>query len=177
MLSQERVQVEVTGCHGTDCSSSILFWKNLKKKNQMLLTWRRTYDLWLLIRILYHLALGDLWELCFYKGHFTIVPLYFANRAPFLPLDPSLGRSSTLLLFSYTRLVMFSTEISFFLSGDSIVVAPSQTLSNQEYHMLRETALKVTSVNEQQSLLCSTHFPLRRTVRLATWLDFFQFPM
>lgn len=27
--------------------------------------------------------------------------------------------------------------------GDSIVVAPSQTLSNQEYHMLRETALKV----------------------------------
>lgn len=138
------------------------------KKNQMLLTWRRTYDLWLLIRILYHLALGDLWELCFYKGHFTIVPLYFANRAPFLPLDPSLGRSSTLLLFSYTRLVMFSTEISFFLSGDSIVVAPSQTLSNQEYHMLRETALKVTSVNEQQSLLCSTHFPLRRTVRLAT---------
>ena len=28
-------------------------------------------------------------------------------------------------------------------TGDSIVVAPSQTLSNQEYHMLRETALKV----------------------------------
>ena len=46
---------------------------------------------------------------------------------------------------------MFSTKISFFPSGDSIVVAPSQTLSNQEYHMLRETALKVTSVNEQQS--------------------------
>lgn len=29
------------------------------------------------------------------------------------------------------------------MTGDSIVVAPSQTLSNQEYHMLRETALKV----------------------------------
>ena len=29
------------------------------------------------------------------------------------------------------------------LLGDSIVVAPSQTLSNQEYHMLRETAIKV----------------------------------
>ncbi|CAN0220028.1 unnamed protein product, partial [Laminaria digitata] len=28
-------------------------------------------------------------------------------------------------------------------TGDSIVVAPSQTLSNTEYHMLRETALKV----------------------------------
>ncbi|XP_048579513.1 carbamoyl-phosphate synthase [ammonia], mitochondrial isoform X2 [Nematostella vectensis] len=28
-------------------------------------------------------------------------------------------------------------------TGDSVVVAPSQTLSNQEYHMLRETAIKV----------------------------------
>jgi hypothetical protein len=28
-------------------------------------------------------------------------------------------------------------------TGDSIVVAPSQTLSNQEYHMLRDTALRV----------------------------------
>lgn len=28
-------------------------------------------------------------------------------------------------------------------TGDSIVVAPSQTLSNQEYHMLRETAINV----------------------------------
>lgn len=28
-------------------------------------------------------------------------------------------------------------------TGDSVVVAPSQTLSNEEYHMLRETALKV----------------------------------
>ncbi|XP_039611289.1 carbamoyl-phosphate synthase [ammonia], mitochondrial isoform X1 [Polypterus senegalus] len=28
-------------------------------------------------------------------------------------------------------------------TGDSIVVAPSQTLSNEEYHMLRETAIKV----------------------------------
>ena len=31
------------------------------------------------------------------------------------------------------------------VSGDSIVVAPSQTLSNEEYHMLRETALRVFS--------------------------------
>lgn len=30
-----------------------------------------------------------------------------------------------------------------FSTGDSIVVAPSQTLSNEEYHMLRETAIKV----------------------------------
>ena len=28
-------------------------------------------------------------------------------------------------------------------TGDSIVMAPSQTLSNAEYHMLRDTALKV----------------------------------
>uniref|UniRef100_A0A4W3J2K6 Carbamoyl phosphate synthase arginine-specific large chain n=1 Tax=Callorhinchus milii TaxID=7868 RepID=A0A4W3J2K6_CALMI len=28
-------------------------------------------------------------------------------------------------------------------TGDSVVVAPSQTLSNEEYHMLRETAIKV----------------------------------
>ena len=28
-------------------------------------------------------------------------------------------------------------------TGDSIVIAPSQTLSNQEYHMLRDTAIKV----------------------------------
>ncbi len=29
-------------------------------------------------------------------------------------------------------------------TGDSIVMAPSQTLTNQEYHMLRETAVKVS---------------------------------
>lgn len=29
-------------------------------------------------------------------------------------------------------------------TGDSIVVAPSQTLSNREYYMLRSTAIKVT---------------------------------
>lgn len=28
-------------------------------------------------------------------------------------------------------------------TGDSIVVAPSQTLSNEEYHMLRQTAINV----------------------------------
>lgn len=32
-------------------------------------------------------------------------------------------------------------------TGDSIVVAPSQTLSNTEYHMLRQTALKVSKTN------------------------------
>ncbi len=31
-------------------------------------------------------------------------------------------------------------------TGDSIVMAPSQTLSNDEYHMLRETALRVSSI-------------------------------
>jgi len=30
-------------------------------------------------------------------------------------------------------------------TGDSIVIAPSQTLSNDEYHMLRETAIKVVT--------------------------------
>jgi carbamoylphosphate synthase large subunit len=30
-------------------------------------------------------------------------------------------------------------------TGESIVVAPSQTLSNDEYHMLRTAAVKVTS--------------------------------
>ena len=28
-------------------------------------------------------------------------------------------------------------------TGDSIVIAPSQTLSNEEYHMLRSAALRV----------------------------------
>ena len=37
---------------------------------------------------------------------------------------------------------LFNVKFLFFL-GDSIVVAPSQTLSNYEYHMLRETAIKV----------------------------------
>ena len=31
-------------------------------------------------------------------------------------------------------------------TGDSIVMAPSQTLSDEEYHMLRETALRVSTV-------------------------------
>lgn len=35
-------------------------------------------------------------------------------------------------------------DVNLLLPGDSIVVAPSQTLSNEEYHMLRETAIKVT---------------------------------
>lgn len=35
-------------------------------------------------------------------------------------------------------------------TGDSIVVAPSQTLSNTEYHMLRETALKVVYSPDRQ---------------------------
>ncbi|CAE7755758.1 unnamed protein product [Symbiodinium sp. KB8] len=33
-------------------------------------------------------------------------------------------------------------------TGDSIVVAPSQTLSDQEYHMLRETAIKASIIAE-----------------------------
>ena len=34
-------------------------------------------------------------------------------------------------------------------TGDSIVMAPSQTLSNEEYHMLRETAIKVRLLVEK----------------------------
>ena len=36
-------------------------------------------------------------------------------------------------------------------TGDSIVMAPSQTLSDQEYHMLRETGIKVRQLNSKQS--------------------------
>ena len=42
--------------------------------------------------------------------------------------------------------------------GDSIVVAPSQTLSNQEYHMLRETALKVRSRAGVINIVCKWLF-------------------
>ena len=40
-------------------------------------------------------------------------------------------------------------------TGESIVVAPSQTLSNDEYHMLRTAAVKVTSPTtcQTQSLI------------------------
>ena len=38
-------------------------------------------------------------------------------------------------------------------TGDSIVVAPSQTLSDQEYHMLRETAIKASIIAECLRLL------------------------
>lgn len=42
-------------------------------------------------------------------------------------------------------------------TGDSIVVAPSQTLSNTEYHMLRQTALKVSKnvIKGQRGLTCA----------------------
>jgi carbamoyl-phosphate synthase (ammonia) len=33
-------------------------------------------------------------------------------------------------------------------TGDSVVMAPSQTLSNDEYHMLRDTAIKVCRIND-----------------------------
>lgn len=49
-------------------------------------------------------------------------------------------------LFIFLFCLYFKCLISsfvFFNVGDSIVVAPSQTLSNEEYHMLRETAIKV----------------------------------
>ncbi|KAF1382425.1 hypothetical protein PFLUV_G00143650 [Perca fluviatilis] len=48
-------------------------------------------------------------------------------------------------------------------TGDSIVVAPSQTLSNEEYHMLRETAIKVVNARlSRSSALASkaTGYPL-----------------
>ena len=31
-------------------------------------------------------------------------------------------------------------------TGDSIVMAPSQTVSDEEYHMLRETAIRVRTL-------------------------------
>ena len=45
--------------------------------------------------------------------------------------------------FSPFSHITFLTVLTFVITGDSIVVAPSQTLSNEEYHMLRETAIKV----------------------------------
>ena len=35
------------------------------------------------------------------------------------------------------------SNANLFRKGDSIVVAPSQTLSNEEYHMLRTTSINV----------------------------------
>ena len=32
-------------------------------------------------------------------------------------------------------------------TGDSIVMAPSQTMSDEEYHMLRETAIRVRAMH------------------------------
>ena len=46
-------------------------------------------------------------------------------------------------LLSPSSLLVCKYCLRVLLLGDSIVVAPSQTLSNQEYHMLRETAIKV----------------------------------
>ena len=50
------------------------------------------------------------------------------------------------------------------VSGDSIVVAPSQTLSNEEYHMLRETALRVCCFSHINSNISFTkkNLPLCR---------------
>jgi carbamoyl-phosphate synthase (ammonia) len=45
-------------------------------------------------------------------------------------------------------------------TGDSIVMAPSQTLSDEEYHMLRETAIRVSIVCDlalRNFHLCSSH--------------------
>jgi len=39
--------------------------------------------------------------------------------------------------------IIFILSFQFSISGDSIVVAPSQTLSNEEYHMLRKTSINV----------------------------------
>lgn len=49
--------------------------------------------------------------------------------------------SDSEFLFDCLPWFFFASSIS--STGDSIVVAPSQTLSNEEYHMLRETAIKV----------------------------------
>ena len=50
---------------------------------------------------------------------------------------------SLITFFSYRWHVVGHYICMVYFLGDSIVVAPSQTLSNQEYHMLRETAIKV----------------------------------
>lgn len=69
-------------------------------------------------------------------------------------LDPMGIHTGTEKYSHYFGFVLYSKQTSFNYrqknlkccvssSGDSIVVAPSQTLSNDEYHMLRETAIKV----------------------------------
>ena len=52
-------------------------------------------------------------------------------------------------------------------TGDSIVVAPSQTLTNQEYHMLRNTAIKVRVRPQQCSEGECTRLVLFRLLRFA----------
>lgn len=74
-----------------------------------------------------------------------------------LPCSPCPSRAKK-FCFATTQQCMCPNTSSFFFflpfvqnfdplgvhTGDSIVVAPSQTLSNTEYHMLRQTALKVS---------------------------------
>ena len=52
------------------------------------------------------------------------------------PLGVHTGKNVTLKSFLYLPFKWLN-------KGDSIVVAPSQTLSNEEYHMLRKTAINV----------------------------------
>ena len=48
-------------------------------------------------------------------------------------------------------------------TGDSIVVAPSQTLTNKEYHMLRDSALKIIRALKIEGG-CNVQFALDPTV-------------
>ena len=45
-------------------------------------------------------------------------------------------------------------------TGDSVVVAPSQTLTNKEYQMLRDSALRTLSVNLKLKGGCNVQFAL-----------------
>ena len=67
------------------------------------------------------------------------------NMENFDPLGVHTGkiRYKIVVAHSYSHFLKFLLSY-FCVTGDSIVVAPSQTLSNQEYHSLRETAIKVS---------------------------------
>lgn len=65
-------------------------------------------------------------------------------------------------------------------TGDSIVMAPSQTLSDEEYHMLRETAIRVSIVlffaNEESAIFSSispiiSYFTVYRSLNILASLE------
>lgn len=85
------------------------------------------------------------------SSHLLLPPLSpLMNTKPAFQSSPSFRLYPTLSLCCCMRLGRWQNFDPLGVhTGDSIVVAPSQTLSNTEYHMLRETALKVPQRDEK----------------------------